>query len=98
MLDQDDDRDIITALDGRQVDVTREITRLISVGRYYSPGDLLDPEQSRFLHRFGWGLMVVAGPEMPEDLVDDMLESEEISPDFAAHLRDRWGDLVAQCS
>jgi len=46
----------------------------------------------------GWGLVQVCGPEAPADLIEDMLEEQETSPDFANFLRDRWADLVAECA
>jgi|tagenome__1003787_1003787.scaffolds.fasta_scaffold20852835_1 hypothetical protein len=95
---QTDDIDIITALDGREVDITKEIGKLIHISRRYRADDDLDPRDRQFIHRLGWGLMVVCGPKAPVDLVDDMEESEEINPAFAAHLRDRWADLVARCA
>jgi hypothetical protein len=85
-------------LDGRQVDITKEIGRLICISRHYHPDDQLDPDDAKFLHRLGWGLINVAGPEMPEDLIDDMLDEQETSPAFASHLRSRWGELVKRCA
>jgi hypothetical protein len=35
---------------------------------------------------------------MPFSLIDDMLESKEISAAFAAYLRARWADRVAKCA
>src|SRR4051812_43196335 len=92
------DIDIITALDGREVDITKEIGRLIRIGSHYRADDDLDPGDRKFLHRFAWGLVAVCGPDSPIDLIDDMLEAEEISPAFAAHLRARWSDVVAKCA
>src|SRR3954451_100990 len=90
------DIDVITALDGREVDVTREIGRLISISLHYHPEDEIDPSERHFIQRFGWGLIAVAGPKMPFSLIDDMLESKEINPAFAAYLRTRWTDRVAK--
>jgi hypothetical protein len=92
------DIDVITALDGREVDVTREIGRLISISLHYHPEDEIDPSERQFIHRFGWGVIAVAGPKMPFSLIDDMLESKEINPAFAAYLRTRWADRVAKCA
>jgi len=80
-MQTDDAMDTITALNGREVDITTEISRLIRVGRYYRAADDLDPRDRKFLHRFGWGLIQVCGPAAPLDLVDDMLGEEEISGD-----------------
>jgi|tagenome__1003787_1003787.scaffolds.fasta_scaffold20852307_1 hypothetical protein len=97
-MDQEDDREIITALDGRQVDTTKEIGKLIFISRHYSSDAELTPDDSQFIHRFGLGLMVVCGPGAPINLADDMEDVEESSPMFATYLREKWGRLIAQCS
>src|SRR5690242_12369602 len=90
--------DVITALDGREVDITQQLDRLISICRRYYPAVPLDPQDSKFLHRFGWGLISVCGPKTPIGLIDEMLEEKEISPAFADYLRAKWADLVARCA
>src|SRR4051794_3700901 len=50
-------KNIITALDGREVDITSELGRLIFIGRHYHPGDDPDPDGRKFPHRLGWGLL-----------------------------------------
>jgi len=65
------------------VDVTREIGRLISISLHYHPEDEIDPSDRQFIHRFGWGVIAIAGSKMPSDLIDDML-------------RAKWSDLVRQ--
>jgi hypothetical protein len=95
---QTTDLDIITATDGREVHITKEISKLIRIGSHYRAADDLDPRDRTFIHRMGWGLMVICGPTAPVDLVDELEEDQEMNPAFATHLRARWSDLVAKCA
>ncbi len=48
------------------------------------------------LHRFGWGLVSLAGSDAALGLIDDLLNDGTISPHFATFLRTKWQAIAAR--
>jgi hypothetical protein len=55
------DIDVIVGRDDREIDITWELKEFFHIARMHHPGDSPYPVDARTLHRFGWGLISVAG-------------------------------------
>jgi hypothetical protein len=90
------DIDVIVGRDGREIDITWELKEFFHIARMHHPGDSPHPADARTLHRFGWGLISVAGIDTAIELVDDREDDEESNPTFAGFLRAKWRAIAAR--
>jgi hypothetical protein len=88
--------DVITALDGREIDITEQVERLSDMGRYFLPGSELSPGGARYVHKIGWHLINICGAETVLDLAEDLATDGDVSPAFGALLRARWTEVAAK--
>ena len=73
-----------------------ETHEILSIGRWYRPGGTIHASDQKTLHRFGWGLVSLAGSDAALGLIDDLLNDGTISPHFATFLRTIWQAITAR--
>jgi hypothetical protein len=87
-------RDVITALNGTQIDITPQVSKLLWIGNP-RVGDMdLTPKDRKFIIEFGRKLVLVGGPACPVDLIETLAHDGDITEEFANHLRTAWGSLA----
>lgn len=87
-------RDVITAQNGTQIDITPQVSKLLWIGNPRVGNLDLTPNDRKFITEFGRRLTLVAGSEAPCKLIGDLLEAGDITDEFADHLRSVWQPMA----
>jgi hypothetical protein len=85
---------IITAGNGRQLDITFEFYEILEINQWFRPGGTIHAADSKMLHRLGWGLVSLGGADLATGLIDDLSNDGKISPHFADFLRAKWNGIA----
>jgi hypothetical protein len=86
---------ILMTPDGRRIDISVELYEILAIGQWYGPGSTIHPGDAKMLHRLGWGLISIGGPDMALGLLANLQNDRLINPHFAGYLRSKWGAIAA---